>query len=77
MKIDKNGFLALLRRGEWIDSYCPFRDSNRRCGSWCPHFGNAETVIRECGDKTIRLGICQEMELICDFNDYVDERDPR
>lgn len=47
VRIDEDGNLVLMRRGEWKFQYCPFAqtdpgDDPLRCGNWCPHFDHGE-----------------------------------
>lgn len=43
IKINDAGHLLIERGGEWRDQHCPFAEKYenvlRRCGDWCPHFG--------------------------------------
>ena len=38
MKIDKNGWLWLKRKGKYKAQYCPYQPKEVRCGDWCPNF---------------------------------------
>ncbi len=35
-RLDKEGCLAVNRRGNWTAQFCPHLEE-ARCGDWCPH----------------------------------------
>ena len=79
-KINKQGHLAIEKKGVLILQGCPFSDSE--CGHWCPLFGeptiskwmgspDPDEKDRELNSKHWDLKICRTT--LC-FEDFTDER---
>lgn len=59
-KIDRDGVLWLLRNGVMKAMLCPTAADCRRCGDWCPRFGEPRgQSVTLCGE-TVLLGITDE-----------------
>jgi hypothetical protein len=76
-KIDKNGYLALERKGVLKKVCCPFTVSSRNgatqgvyCGDWCPFFG--DPYKEGCSTVTI-LEICHGESFY--FGNFEDDRE--
>ena len=87
-KIDKNGWLQIIRAGKFTKQACPFdtgavNGGSSDCGHWCPLFGEpraAGTMAFDgLGQSFIQptgkthLDICQERTLL--FDKFTDERE--
>ena len=70
IKIDKKGRLWLRRGNELKMQFCPFQnlEEDVYCGDWCPLFDEPVEIF----DVTLR--ICQDRELRCQIDEFVDER---
>jgi len=71
IKIDEKGCLWVRRGNELKMQFCPFQnlEEDVYCGDWCPLFGEPFILF----DATI-LTICQDKELRCQTEEFVDER---
>ena len=70
IKIDEKGCLWLRRGNELKIQYCPFQSSqiDTPCGDYCPLFGEPYILF------DVALKICQDRELRCKIEEFVDER---
>jgi len=73
IKINKDGYLEMYRRGNWRFMICPFTGDGSHCGDWCPLFYYKETVRPGpgCeGNETLReLFLCRTKYLIKKIDD--------
>ena len=72
-KIDNHGRLWIERTGiGMLEQNCPYCE-NRRCGDWCPHFGEPGKVWVGRGSGLMdKIEICNKKVLL--FNSLKDER---
>lgn len=74
-KLDKNGFLHLVRKGKMITVNCPYRQGTP-CGDWCALFEEpvkSSDTDEKGSTKTIWiLSLCRQ---IYNFEEFVDERE--
>lgn len=76
IKITEDGYLAIERGGEYESQLCPLSAAGadvemNQCGSWCPHFGEPNTIPTTSGDGISVIEICHGKEL---FGPIIDER---
>lgn len=57
IKIDKEGYLWILRAGAWKEQSCPYPDAEVGCGDWCSLFGEP-VIARYEPDKLNFLNLC-------------------
>lgn len=50
------GCNLVIQRGStgWVAAFCPFSVGEKRCGEWCPHFGEPNHFM-----EPATLTICQ------------------
>ena len=77
-KIDKNGWLQIIRAGKLTKQACPFdtgavNGGSSDCGHWCPLFGEPRKHLQSDNKGIVwTLDICQERTLL--FDKFTDER---
>jgi hypothetical protein len=67
LRIDSSGWIWIERAGKLRPAFCPFTappDDGRRCGDWCPLFGEPAPGL---GAQT--LLICQDRILSGEVTD--------
>jgi len=75
-KIDKRGYLWILRDIYYKEEMCPIRTPANKitftCGDWCALFGEPELVINEeKHTKLWQLNLCHRTLI---FDEFTDER---
>jgi hypothetical protein len=80
-KINKDGILEIERAGKFKPQYCRvsgfYRTHDKTglqpCGDNCPLFGEPEIIeILNKTKKIVNMRLCQNVELVCDFEDFKD-----
>lgn len=72
IRISEKGLLSIWRKG--IDRWttCPWSPNERKCGDWCPHFGEPELAAGLSGESYLPLGCGKGAMLVA--KKIIDER---
>ena len=72
IKIDKEGFLWIERKGRMKNQVCPYDSDRSHCGDWCPLF--VEPSFHKADDKAnIEVALCGIIHNV-PVADFEDER---
>jgi hypothetical protein len=72
IRIDKEGYLSVLRGSKFRDQSCPYHGG--ACGDWCPLFHEPRFTGNKSGGG-VALEMCSDPIWYCKVEEFVDERE--